>query len=69
MGVSTTTVLNWMDWGWKHPRKTEAYLRKYCQDLTDDELEHLWQRMRRREGKRQRRLHITDVLSPEPGRR
>jgi len=65
MAVSTTTILNWMDWGWKNQRKTEMYLREHYPDLSEEELDQLWMRMRRRRGKRQRRLDVTDVLTSE----
>ena len=65
MSVSTTTILNWMDWGWKNQRKTDTYLREHYPDLSEEELAHLWMRMRRRRGKRQRRLDVTDVLTSE----
>ena len=63
--VSTTTILNWMDWGWKNQRKTEAYIREHYPELNDEDLAHLWMRMRRRKGKRQRRLDVTNVLASE----
>jgi len=65
MQVSTTTILNWMDWGWKNQRKTEAYVREHYPELNDEDLAHLWMRMRRRQGKRQRRLDVTNVLTLE----
>lgn len=65
MEVSTTTVLNWMDWGWKNQRKTDLHLREHYPDLSEEDLAHLWKRMRRRRGKRQRRLDVTDVLTSE----
>ena len=65
MSVSTTTILNWMDWGWKNQRKTDMHLREHYPNLSEEELAHLWTRMRRRRGKRQRRLDVTDVLTPE----
>ena len=65
MEVSTTTILNWMDWGWKNQRKTDTYLREHYADLSEEELAILWTRMRRRRGKRQRRLDVTDVLSSQ----
>lgn len=65
MTVSTTTILNWMDWGWKNRRKTETYIREHYPDLGEEDLDHLWMRMRRRQGKRQRRLDVTNVLASE----
>lgn len=62
-GVSTVTVLNWMDWSWKHRAETEEYLRQHFPDLRDEELQGLWNRIRRRRAKRQRRLDLTGVLS------
>jgi len=65
MTVSTTTILNWMDWGWKNQRKTDSYLQEHYPDLSEEELGHLWMRMRRRRGKRERRLDVKQVLTPE----
>jgi hypothetical protein len=66
MGVSTTTVLNWIDWAWEHRPKVEAYLHEHYPDLSEESLEQLWARMRRRQEKRRRRLDVRDVLSGEP---
>ncbi len=63
--VSTTTILNWMDWGWKHRAETETYLREHNPELSDEELAALWARIERRRAKRRRRLDLTDVLSGE----
>ena len=70
-GVSTVTILNWMDWSWKHREETEAYLREFHPDVSEAELSSLWTRIERRRAKRQRRLDLTSVLSEKgpPGRR
>jgi hypothetical protein len=67
-GVSTVTILNWMDWSWKHRAETEEYLLRHYPDLTREELASLWTRIEHRRAKRQRRLDLTGVLSSkEPG--
>jgi len=63
VGVSTATILTWMDWGWKHRHETEAYLRKHYPDLSEEDLAGLWARVARRRAKRERRLDFTDVLA------
>jgi len=62
-GVSTVTVLNWMDWSWKHRAETEQYLRDHYADLTSEQLASLWARIERRRAKRQRRLDVTSILT------
>ncbi len=62
-GVSTTTVLNWMDFGWRNQNKIEDYLREHHPELDETDLQALWQRMQRRQAKRRRRTHPRDVLS------
>jgi hypothetical protein len=66
VGVSTTTILNWMDWAWEHRPKVEAYLHEHYPDVSEETLEQLWARMRRRQEKRRRRLNVRDVLSSGP---
>jgi len=62
-GVSTVTVLNWMDWSWKHRAETELYLREHYPELTQEQIESLWTRIQRRRAKRQRRLDLTGMLN------
>ena len=61
--VSTVTVLNWMDWSWKHRAEAEQYLRERYTDLTPEQLASLWTRIERRRAKRQRRLDVTGMLT------
>ena len=63
--VSNTTILNWMDWAWKHRRETESYLREHYPELSEEELAALWTRIERRQIKRRRRLELHDVLSKD----
>lgn len=62
-GVSTVTILNWMDWSWRHRAETEQYLRDQYPDLTPEQLASLWARIERRRAKRQRRLDVTSILT------
>jgi hypothetical protein len=55
IGVSAATILNWMDWAWKHRRETENYLVENCSHLTGDQMAALWARIARRRAKRERR--------------
>lgn len=63
MGVSTVTILNWMDWSWRHRAETQNYLTQHYPELNEADLATLWGRIERRRAKRQRRLNLTDVLS------
>ena len=63
MGVSTATILTWMDWGWRHRPEVEAHLEEHYPHLTAADLRRLWQRVQRRHDRRQRRLDLTAVLS------
>ncbi|MGC8787855.1 MAG: hypothetical protein ACP5Q1_10560 [Anaerolineae bacterium] len=63
VGVSTATVLNWMDWAWKHRQELDIYLRKHYPDLSEEEIAALWLRIERRRIKRQRRLDFRSLLS------
>jgi transposase len=62
-GVSIATVLNWMDWAWRHRDQVEVYLREHYPDLSAEELAYLWKRIERRRAKRQRRRDFTDWRS------
>ena len=62
-GVSSITVLNWMDWSSKRPDQVEAYLREQFPDITDEDVANLWTRVRQRRTRRLRRLDLTDVLA------
>jgi transposase len=62
-GVSIATVLNWMDWAWRHRDQVDAYLREHCPDLSDEQMAYLWKRIERRRTKRQRRRDFTDWRS------
>nr|MBC7245180.1 helix-turn-helix domain-containing protein [Chloroflexota bacterium] len=65
VGVSTTTILNWMDWAWKHRQELDAYLDKHYPDLTKEQVAGLWERIARRRIKRERRLDFESLLLPE----
>ena len=65
VGVSAATILNWMDWAWKHRRQTETYLREHYPDLTQEQMDGLWTRIARRRAKRERRLDFDSLLSRE----
>ncbi|KPL22971.1 MAG: hypothetical protein AMJ93_05805 [Anaerolineae bacterium SM23_84] len=62
-GVSVATVLNWMDWAWKHRDEVDAYLRESHPDLREDRLKHLWERIERRRARRQRRRDFAEWRS------
>jgi transposase len=62
-GVSIATVLNWMDWAWKHRDEVDAYLREHYPDLSQAQVIHLWKRIERRQAKRRRRRDFTDWRS------
>jgi transposase len=62
-GVSIATVLNWMDWAWKHRDEVDAYLREHYPDLSQEQLAHLWTRIERRRVKRRRRRDFADWRS------
>jgi transposase len=62
-GVSIATVLNWMDWAWKHRAEVDAYLQEQHPDLSQGQLAHLWKRIERRRVKRQRRRDFADWRS------
>jgi transposase len=64
-GISIATVLNWMDWAWRHRDQVDAYLREHHPDLSAEELAHLWKRIELRRTKRQRRRDFTDWRSDE----
>ncbi|MBC7233639.1 MAG: hypothetical protein H5T68_10425 [Chloroflexi bacterium] len=65
VGVSAATVLNWMDWAWKHRQELDVYLREHYPDLSEGQIASLWQRIARRRFKRQRRLDFQSLLSPD----
>jgi transposase len=62
-GVSIATVLNWMDWAWKHREDVDAFLRQNHPELNERQLTRLWQRIERRRNKRQRRADFSDWRS------
>lgn len=64
VGVSTVTVLNWMDWAWKHRQELDSYLREHYPNLSEGEIASLWLRIERRRMRRQRRLDFRRLLSP-----
>jgi hypothetical protein len=63
MGVSTATVLNWMDWAWKNRVQVEPYLHGRYPDLTQQQWDGLWLRIARRRARRERRLDLVSVLA------
>jgi hypothetical protein len=65
MGVSAATVLNWMDWAWKHRDQIESYLHGHYPDLTQQQWDGLWTRIARRRARRERRLDLGGVLAKE----
>lgn len=65
VGTSTTTILNWMDWAWKHRQELDAYLREHYPDLNEEQIAHLWERIKRRRVKRQLRLDFQRLFSPD----
>ncbi len=62
-GVSTATVLNWMDWAWRHREDVDAFLRQNHPELSKAELTQLWQRIERRRNRRERRADFSDWRS------
>lgn len=62
-GVSIATVLNWMDWAWKHREDVDAFLRQNHPEVSEMELTRLWQRIERRRNRRQRRADFSDWRS------
>ncbi len=62
-GVSVATVLNWMDWAWKHRDQVNAYLRERYPDLQEDKLQYLWERIERRRARRRRRRDFAEWRS------
>lgn len=65
MSTSTATILNWMDWAWKHRQELDRYLREHYPDLSEEQIAHLWERIMRRRVKRQRRLDFRKLLSSD----
>ncbi|MEM4724910.1 MAG: hypothetical protein QXP01_07855 [Candidatus Hadarchaeum sp.] len=65
LNTSTATILNWMDWAWKHRQELDRYLRERYPDLSEEQIAHLWGRIMRRRAKRQRRLDFRRLLSPD----
>ncbi len=65
MGVSSATVLNWMDWAWRHRDQVEPYLLKHYPQLTQEQWTGLWARIARRRAKRERRIDFASLLSGE----
>jgi hypothetical protein len=63
VGVSVATVLNWMDWAWKHRDEVNAHLHENYPELGEEQLAHLWERIERRRSKRERRLDFADWRS------
>ncbi len=62
-GVSTATVLNWMDWAWKHREDVDAFLQKNHPELDKMRLTQLWHRIKRRRTRRERRADFSDWRS------
>lgn len=65
MGISAATVLNWMDWAWRHRCQIESYLFEHYPDLTQEQWAGLWTRIARRRAKRERRLDFQTLLAKE----
>ena len=65
IGVSAATILNWMDWAWKHRDQVESYLIEHYPDLTQAQRDGLWTRIARRRAKRERRADFRSLLSKE----
>jgi hypothetical protein len=65
MGVSAATILNWMDWSWKHRDRIQPYLYEHYPDLTQEQWDELWARIARRRAKRERRTDFESLLAKE----
>ncbi len=65
LSTSTATILNWMDWSWKHRQELDRYLREHYPDLSEEQIAYLWERIMRRRAKRQRRLDFRRLISPD----
>jgi len=65
MGVSSATILNWMDWAWRHRDRVEPYLLEHYPLLTQEQRDGLWARIARRRAKRERRVDFAGLLSAE----
>jgi hypothetical protein len=63
MGVSSATILNWMDWAWRRRDQVEPYLLEHYPQLTREQWDGLWTRIARRRAKRERRVDFTSLLS------
>ncbi len=64
VGVSTTTVLAWMDWCYSRRDEVEANLQAMEPGMTPGQRGRLWERIERRQTKRQRRLGVRELLKP-----
>ena len=64
-GVSAATILNWMDWAWKHHDQVDAYLIEHYPDLTQAQRDGLWARIARRRAKRERRIDFESFRSKD----
>ena len=58
-GVSAATMLNWMDWAWRHRDEVDSHMKKHHPELTADQTKGLWYRISRRRAKRERRLDLS----------
>ncbi len=65
VGVSAATILNWMDWAFRHHDQVESYLIEHYPDLTQAQRDVLWTRIARRRAKRERRVDFAGRLSKE----
>jgi hypothetical protein len=65
VGVSAATILNWMDWAFRHHDQVESYLIEHYPDLTQAQRDVLWTRIARRRAKRERRVDFEGLLSKE----
>ena len=62
--VSVATILNWIDWAWKHRDEVDAHLRGRYPDLSQEQLASLWERIQRRRVMRERRANFSDWRKP-----
>ena len=62
-GVSIATILNWMDWGWRHNEEVEQYLREHHPELESSDLDSLRNRIQRRRFRRKHRRDFAEWRS------
>jgi len=65
MGVSSATILNWMDWAWRHRDQVESHLREHHPQVSQEQRAALWARIARRRAKRERRVDFASLLTRE----